>query len=154
MSEPKNWLVHGHSDFEQLLHESMAAVEKWDWQQAKDLFHELSSQIEKHMAMEDEVLYPAYESFADLPQEPIRALKDEHEKINQLVGDVETVLDTNDSEHVLESMTRFEGILLDHHEKEESIFLPMAGHFLEPLKETLLERMREFDDSAEEKGKQ
>jgi hemerythrin-like domain-containing protein len=125
----------------------MAAVEQWNWSQANELFDELVSNVKNHMAMEDEVLYPAYESLTELPQEPIRALKDDHVKIIRLIGDLNVVLETNDSEHILESMIQFEEVLINHHEREENIFLPMAGYFLRSRKDELLKEMQDFEAS-------
>ncbi len=94
MSDSCDWLVHDHSKYEEMLLACVEAVEQWEWATANELFETLVEQVKGHMAMEEEVLYPAYESLAELPQEPLRALRNDHDKVVQLVRDLNIVLKT------------------------------------------------------------
>jgi len=147
MSGTENWLEHEHSLYEDLLSQCQDAVESEQWGTVDRLFGQLVSSLKRHMAMEEEVLYPAYEAAAHAPQGPTRALREEHDRIVRLVSDMAQVIKSRGSEHVLECLVHLERQMIKHHEKEEDIFLPMASHILDAKREEISRQMADFDAS-------
>jgi len=147
MNSKSNWLVHEHSLYENLLSQCQSAAEIEDWGNVDLAFSELITHLKRHMALEEEVLYPAYESMANAPQGPTVALREEHSGIVQLIRDMVQVIKTRSSEHVLEGLVHLENRMIKHHEKEEDIFLPMASYILNASHDELLRQMDEFDMS-------
>jgi hemerythrin-like domain-containing protein len=145
MNDHANWLQHDHVDYEALLLDCQTAAEEEDWRAVKQLFEELVARVRVHMAMEEEILYPAYEEAMDAPQGPTQALREEHDEIHRLLRDLSRVLVANDSDIFLESLLPLEKVMTKHHEKEEEIFLPMAGHALLAQQDEIKRRLREFD---------
>ena len=148
MSEAYDWLIHHHSEFESFLYNFTDAVEQEAWVEASELFKQLVAALKAHMALEEEVLYPAYESNQELPREPVLMLRAEHDNIVALLRDMVKVIVNRDSEHALRSVLPLEQALISHHEKEEDIFLPLAGHLLLPQKDDILRQMQAFDIST------
>lgn len=140
-----NWLNHDHLDYEVLLQDCQVAAEQEDWRGVKQLFEELVARLKVHMLMEEEILYPAYETIMNTPQAPTQALRDEHSEIVRLLRDLSYVLKTNDSDLFLESLIPLEGVMIKHHEKEEEIFLPMAGHVLLTQRDEITRKLKSFD---------
>ena len=118
-----------------------------DWGSVNRAFTELVTHLKRHMTLEEEVLYPAYESSPHAPQGPTAALREEHSNIVRLVGDMARIIKTRDSEHALEGLAHLENQMIKHHEKEEDIFLPMASHILNTTRDELLRQLAEFDTS-------
>ncbi len=147
MSSTDNWLVHEHSLYEDLLSRCTEAIEIEDWKSADLLFKRMVSHLKRHMAMEEEVLYPAYEASTHAPQGPTGALREEHDHIVRLITDMARVIKTRDSDYVLECMTHLEKQMIKHHEKEEDLFLPMASHILEASREEISRQLAAFDMS-------
>ena len=147
MSTMDNWLEHEHSLYEDLLSRCAIAAENEEWGRVDLLFGQLVTSLKRHMAMEEEVLYPAYEAEPNAPQGPTRALREEHDRIVQLVRDVAHVIRSRGSEHLLECLEHLEKAMIKHHEKEEDIFLPMASHILRESRDELLQRLDAFDAS-------
>ena len=147
MSGTDNWLEHEHSLYEDLLTRCQEAVECEDWKGADRLIGEMVASLKRHMALEEEVLYPAYESEPAAPQGPTQALRAEHDQIVQLVGDVVRVIKSRGSEHALECLAHLENRMIKHHEKEEDIFLPMASHILDAKREEITRQLADFDAS-------
>jgi hemerythrin-like domain-containing protein len=147
MKLPSNWLLHDHSEFEELLAECQTAIDEEDWETSYSYFETLVAQLKSHMAMEEEVLYPAYESTPEFPQEPVIALREEHDRIVELVRDLHKVFRTRNSEHVLISLISLENIMVRHHEKEECVFLPMAGYLLKSKSQELKQQLQDFKPS-------
>ena len=147
MNRKDNWLVHEHSLYENLLSQCQDAAEMENWGTVDQAFNELVTHLKRHMALEEEVLYPAYESAPHAPQGPTTALRDEHSDIVRLVQDMARIIKTRDSEHVSESLAHLESRMIKHHEKEEDIFLPMASHILDASHDELLRKLNEYDTS-------
>ncbi len=145
MSSTENWLIHEHSLYENLLSQCTEAVEIEDWKTVKLLFKKLVTHLKRHMALEEEVLYPAYEAETHAPQGPTGALREEHDHIVRLVMDMAQIIKTRNSDHVLECLTHLEKQMIKHHEKEEDIFLPMASHILEANRDEISQQLAEFD---------
>ncbi|MGD2112052.1 MAG: hemerythrin domain-containing protein [Gammaproteobacteria bacterium] len=149
MKNKDNWLLHEHLLYENLLSRCQYAVEIEDWEDANLAFEELVRQLAQHMSLEEEVLYPAYESTPHAPQGPTQALRMEHDQITRLVRDMQRVIKTRNAEHVLECLTHLEYQLIKHHEKEEDIFLPMASHILQDKREEISRRLADFAASQQ-----
>jgi hemerythrin-like domain-containing protein len=147
MNSTDNWLVHEHSLYEDLLSQCQGAVEIEDWATVNLVFQELVMHLKRHMALEEEVLYPAYESTPHAPQGPTTALREEHANIVRLIQDMAHVIKSKDSGHVLECLVHLENLMIKHHEKEEDIFLPIASQFLSASRDELLLKLSEFDAS-------
>lgn len=145
MNENANWLHHDHVEYEAFLLDCQEAVEQEDWKTAKKLFKELVSRIKIHMLIEEEILYPAYEKAMNAPQGPTRALREEHDEIYRLLRDLSHVIKANNSDLFLESLLPLEKVMMKHHEKEEEIFLPMAGHVLFAQRDEIIRKLKEFD---------
>jgi iron-sulfur cluster repair protein YtfE (RIC family) len=148
-NEDPNWLNHDHLEYEELLLDCRAAAEAEEWRSAKELFEKLVAHVKVHMLIEEEILYPAYEKAVNVPHGPTKALREEHDEIYRLMRDLSHVLKTNDSDLFLESLLPLEKVMIKHHEKEEEIFLPMAGHVLLAQREEIMRRLKEFN---KEKG--
>jgi len=147
MRSTDNWLVHEHSLYENLLCGCQDAAEIEDWKEVDSLFDNMVAHLKRHMALEEEVLYPAYEAAADAPQGPTGALREEHDHIVRLILDMARVIKTRDSDHVLECLTHLERQMIKHHEKEEDIFLPLASHILDAKRDEISQHLAAFDVS-------
>ena len=145
MGSTDNWLVHEHSLYEELLSRCQEAADTEAWETAGLTFRELVTHLKRHMALEEEVLYPAYESSAHAPQGPTTALREEHDNIVRMLRDMARVLQTRDSDLLLECLALLENLMIKHHEKEEDIFLPMASHILNSSRDELMRRLAEYD---------
>ena len=147
MSSTNNWLIHEHSLYENLLSQCTEAVEIEDWKTVDSLFKRLVTHLKRHMGLEEEVLYPAYEAATHAPQGPTGALREEHDRIVRLVTDMARVIKTRDSDYVLECLAHLEGQMIKHHEKEEDLFLPMASHILDARREEITRQLAGFEAS-------
>ncbi len=145
MNSNDNWLVHEHSLYEDLLSQCQEAVDREDWESVNRVFSELVTRLKRHMALEEEVLFPAYESTPHAPQGPTTALREEHSGIVRVIRDMARIIKTRDSAQVLEGLAHLELQMIKHHEKEEDIFLPMASHILNASRDDLLRKLADYD---------
>lgn len=148
MDDNDNWLVHEHSLYENLLSICRDAAEAEDWESVERALHELVTHLKRHVALEEEVLFPAYEAAPGASPVPTTALREEHDAIVRLLRDFAQVLTTRQRDPVLESLDRIENRMIRHHEKEEDIFLPMASHVLRDSRDQVLRKLAESADAG------
>ena len=147
MNRSDNWLLHDHSQQEELLSRCQEAVEIEDWDKANLTFRKLLAELKWHILQEEQVVYPAYEAEINTPGEPTAALRSEHRKIMAFMNDMLQVFASQNSEHVLDCLNRLEQLLTKHHEKEEDIFLPMASLILKDIREEIQKKLHSFNST-------
>lgn len=148
MEDGSSWLHHDHRRYELALVDLVSLAEVEDWRAVRARFAALREELELHVRMENEVLYRAYEELPAAPRAPTLSLRREHDAILALLRDVGHVLGTLDSERVLEALAALERAVSRHHQNEEEIFLPMAGHALLAQRDEVLRRLRAYDDEG------
>ncbi len=132
MIEEYDWLFHEHSIQEEMLEDCNEAANLLLWDECKETFNIMITMMKTHMALEEEVIYPAYERHPDLPQDPVKALRLEHDHLVQRFSDLYQILKKRNSEHLVSAIKLAILDLNHHHDKEEDFFPPMAGHLLLP----------------------
>lgn len=77
----------------------------------------LVTHLKRHMVLEEEVLYPAYESTLHAPQGPTTALQEGHDNIVRLIQGMAQIIRAGGSEHALEALAQLVFPMIKHHEK-------------------------------------
>jgi len=131
MRSTQNWFIHDHYKHEETLSTCKEAIKLEDWDKASSIFEEFVTALKSHIIHEEEEVFPTYVALVKISHDPTRALRAEHDRIIGLLKDVQQFIKTHDSVHVLECLQRLEDEITKHEEKEEQIFLPMAGYVLD-----------------------
>jgi hemerythrin-like domain-containing protein len=142
LSDVVDWLYHDHREHEANLYECQALAEQEDWRGVKRVYDELRRAIERHIAAENDIIFPAYEALADTSETPTRLLREEHDQVLVLLGECAAVISMHDSEQAVASLSFMADYMIKHHDREEQMFLPMAGHALAAQREEILERLK------------
>src|SRR5262245_4123402 len=94
---------------------------------ARENFVAFKHGIERHIAWEEEVLFPAFQKKTGIEEGPITALAEEHQHIISILEEINLKLQKNDA-----SSNRLEHdliVLLGHHSvKEENVIYPVLDH--------------------------
>ena len=130
MKSSHNWFVYDHTQYEENLSRCKEAITLADWEKAGLIFAELVTELKMHIAMEEEEVYPIYDALVNISHDPTRTLRAEHERMISFMNDIQQFIKKHDSEHGLDCVDRLEQLITKHQEKEEDIFLPMAGYVL------------------------
>lgn len=127
-------IIDNHLKAEKLLGEFQALKEK-DFPAAKKLFLKIKADLEKHMATEENVLFPLFENRNTFQGSgPASSLRNEHEQIRSLLNDLKALLMRRKTkkderqEKLLEN--RLLKILKAHEDKEEEVFYPWLDKVL------------------------
>jgi iron-sulfur cluster repair protein YtfE (RIC family) len=145
MTEDANWLYHDHLDLEHLPNDCATSAKAEQWADAARLFGRLLDRLKGHMRLEEEVLFPAYEQLPGAPKEPTRSLRNDHDAMVRWCRDLHFSVQSQDSPAFLGAIESLRELLVWHDEKEEQLFLPMAGHSLFERREAVMERLRGLD---------
>lgn len=110
-----------------------------DQTKARSLFNEFMAGLKRHIAWEEEILFPLFENKTGMRDAgPTAVMKTEHREIEKLL---QRILDA-----IMEETSPLENSLLDvlsnHNQKEETILYPWMDNFLdEKEKENAFGRM-------------
>lgn len=148
MNEDPNWLYHDHLDMEDLLEAAAAATRQQKWNTVEHMLGKLVDRLKRHMRIEEEVLFPAYEQVPGTAPQPTEALRRDHDGIVNWCRDLHYATQARDPVAFLGSLQTLRELLAAHDQKEENFFLPMAGHSLTPEKAAVLERLKALDFTA------
>lgn len=140
-----NWLLHDHRRYEDLIRECEQLAAARDWQATERHLHDLVALLKGHFLMEEAVLFPAYEELVDTPKSPTRHLRTEHDQVRQHLAALSQAMRTQDLEGFLDTFMHLKQVMDVHHEKEEELFLPMAGHALLERRDEVMARLKRID---------
>lgn len=141
MSNESNWLVHDHRRYEQALDECIMAAEVDDWKDAVGLFKKFVEDIQLHMRMEDEVLYPLLDEESGDPEGEIALLSEEHDDLVRLIGDLIHVIKTKDFDHFEQSLVPLNKAMTLHNNHEEAVFLSLGSEGFLMRRDEILVRL-------------
>lgn len=125
------------------------AVSDGRWPDAIAEFEKFRDDMEHHFAMEESVLFPAYESETGMDAGPTAVMRSEHEEIRRLMTQLEMALQGEDEDSYLGTSETLMIMLQQHNMKEEQMLYPMADRVLGDSADTILEEMKAVPSSAE-----
>lgn len=121
------------------------AVEGGEWQQAADAHRQFTAAMQRHFAMEEEVLFPAFEQASGNAMGPTAVMRHEHGQMRELFAQMDRALEERDREGYLGASETLLIMMQQHNAKEEQILYPMSDRLLVAEQEGLLARMQALD---------
>jgi hemerythrin-like domain-containing protein len=101
--------------------------------------------MRRHIAMEEEVLFPAFEAASGAQEGgPTDVMRMEHRQIRNLLGEIDAAMDAGDHERALEVGDTLLMMLQSHSAKEEKVLYPMAENLLSGQWQELENRLAQY----------
>jgi len=101
--------------------------------------------MQRHIAMEEEVLFPAFEQASDLLEAgPTAVMRQEHEQIRALLAEIGETIESGDCEQALEVGDTLLMLVQSHDAREEEVLYPEAENLLSGRWEELAERLAQY----------
>ncbi|MBI3185962.1 MAG: hemerythrin domain-containing protein [Myxococcales bacterium] len=123
----------------------LEGLDQKDQGRARELWESFAARMRRHFAMEEEVLFPAFEDATGMHEMgPTAVMRAEHSQMRALLdrmardaaaGNVKAVLDQGDTLLM---------VIQQHNTKEEGILYPMADRALKERWTELQERLRSY----------
>jgi len=101
--------------------------------------------MRRHIAMEEEVLFPAFEAASGMSEGgPTTVMRMEHSQIRSLLAEIDAAMDAGDHERALDAGDTLLMMLQTHSAKEEQVLYPMAENLLSSQWDELAERLAQY----------
>jgi uncharacterized protein (DUF2249 family)/hemerythrin-like domain-containing protein len=140
VSEALGW---DHDRLDRIMEDVERLVGSGDVWEAATRFAEFRCGLERHIDMEQRIVFPAFEKHTGMVGGPVTVMTSEHEDIRQLLGAVADALAGEDTVGFLSSSAELKELLEFHNVKEEEVFYPMTDQALgEKERDALVREMQ------------
>lgn len=135
MANPSDGLITFFSDDHRECDDLWAVVEAAanvkDESKAKSSFAEFAQRLERHLKLEEEILFPAFEAATGMRGGPTAVMRSEHVRMRAVVAEMERRLGSGDLEGLLDQGDTLLMLIQQHNAKEEGMLYPMAEQHLQ-----------------------
>lgn len=140
-----SYMGDDHHRCDELFAAAEAVADSGDWAGVARAHTRFLDGMQHHFAMEEEVLFPAFEEASGSTMGPTTVMRHEHEQMRQLFGEMSEALEAQQSEDYLGASETLLVLMQQHNAKEEQILYPMADRMLETEQPALLAKMQGID---------
>lgn len=144
METLSGYLAGDHHHCDALMRRAAACIQHGQWPDARRAVLDFQGALERHLLIEERVLFPAFEQAFGDEQCPTRALRVEHLRIRGMAQRLVNAVQETDR-HAF--ATHAEVLLLtmhQHGEKEEGVLYPMIERVLGARCKDVVAAMRAF----------
>ncbi|WP_018077923.1 hemerythrin domain-containing protein [Thiobacillus denitrificans] len=136
-----DYLGGDHRACDDLFASAEAAVAQKNWDNARSLFDRFQAAMAHHLRMEEDVLFPAFETRTGNTMGPTYVMRTEHEQIRALLQDMARAVLEADHNAYLGLSETLNMLMQQHNLKEENMLYPMSDQVLAADRETLIRSM-------------
>jgi len=141
MSTILDFLGTDHRACDDFFAAAEVAVAQKNWDRARSLFDRFRMAMDRHLAMEEQVLFPAFEAKTGNSMGPTGVMRMEHEQMRALVNDMETAIASGNDASYLGLSETLNMFTQQHNLKEESMLYPMSDQVLADTREDIIRDM-------------
>jgi regulator of cell morphogenesis and NO signaling len=130
INEALSW---DHDRLDALEAEAFRKRAQGDLQSARETYMEFAAGLRRHIAFEEQILFPAFEATSGMPPMagPTAVMRAEHREIEDLIGRIEAGIAETDAP--VEDLRRsLHAVLGEHNFKEEEVLYPATDQLLGP----------------------
>lgn len=142
MTTISEFLAPDHKHCDKLFATAEAAVAQDDWEDAAAEFKRFHAALLHHFAMEEEVMFPAFEEHTGMTQGPTAMMRSEHRQMTVLLNQMADAMARKKKETFLGDADTLLIIMQQHNIKEEQILYRMADQALAGELDEVVGRMR------------
>lgn len=125
-----DYLAWDHDRLDALLESAMAAAKRAQWPVAQALVDDFSHGLNRHIQIEEDILFPAFEDATGMHQGgPTLVMRHEHVDIRQCLAGIMEGARACDYDAMERNRADLLGVLVPHNMKEESILYPATDRF-------------------------
>jgi hemerythrin-like domain-containing protein len=141
MSTILEFLGGDHRVCDDLFASAEAAAAQNDWDSARSLFEQFQAAMAHHLAMEEDVLFPAFESRTGMSSGPTQVMRMEHAQMRDLMQEMANAVAAGNQDSYLGLSETLNMLMQQHNLKEENMLYPMSDRVLGADSESLIRDM-------------
>lgn len=130
-----------HKVCDDLFASAEAAVADKNWDSARGLFDRFEAAMAHHLAMEEEVLFPAFEARTGMTMGPTQVMRSEHEQMRDLIASMARAVAESGQDRYLGLSETLNMLMQQHNLKEENVLYPMTDQVLGGERDDLIRSM-------------
>ncbi len=140
MNNISEFMTNNHRECDMLFAVAEENVAKGKWQQAESDFQAFRSALERHLGMEEDVFFPAFDAKTGMEMGPTHVMRGEHQQMRKLIEDMGHSLRDKDGDGFLGASETLMVLTQQHNMKEEQMLYRMMDQALGVDAARLLER--------------
>ena len=141
MSTILEFLGSDHHACDDVFASAEAAVAQKDWDSARSLFAQFQVAMTRHLAMEEDVLFPAFETRTGMRSGPTEVMRMEHAQMRDLLQEMAAAAANADQDRYLGLSETLNMLMQQHNLKEENMLYPMSDRVLGADSDSLIRDM-------------
>jgi hemerythrin-like domain-containing protein len=142
MSTIVEFLGGDHRACDDVFATAEVAVSQKNWDSARKLFDRFQTAMAHHLAMEENVLFPAFEARTHNSTGPTQVMRMEHEQMRELMQDMARAVAESNQDRYLGLSETLNMLMQQHNLKEENMLYPMSDRVLGGECDSLIESMQ------------
>jgi hemerythrin-like domain-containing protein len=142
MSTILDFMGGDHHACDDLFAAAEAAAAQKNWDSARSLFERFQAALAHHLAMEEKVLFPAFEARTGMSMGPTQVMRMEHEQMRGLLQEMASAVANADQGRYLGLSETLNMLMQQHNLKEENVLYPMTDQVLEGERDSLIRSMQ------------
>lgn len=142
MTTISNFLSSDHKRCDTLFAAAESAVSNGDWDVATPEFGRFRDAMLHHFAMEEEIMFPAFETRTGKRQGPTMVMRSEHQQMTELLTRMTNAIARKNADSYLGDADTMLIFMQQHNVKEEQMLYRMADQALVSELDEVLVRMR------------
>lgn len=137
-----DFLTNEHRDCDALFADAENAAHEGDLAAAGSAFAAFAESLRQHLAIEEEVLFPAFEARTGMAGGPTAVMRMEHVQMRTLLEQPQRALDAGSLDDFLGLGETLNVLVQQHNMKEEQMLYPMCDRALGDQADELLQRLQ------------
>jgi iron-sulfur cluster repair protein YtfE (RIC family) len=142
MTTISEYLGGDHRDCDVLFATAETVCAQRDWPRCGAAFAGFRTAMERHLGMEEQVLFPTFEDATGSSQGPTQVMRLEHEQMRELFESMAEAVARQDAPQYLGLSETLLVLMQQHNMKEEQILYHMCDRVLGARAGEVLERLR------------
>lgn len=142
MNTISHYMSGDHKQCDELFVVAERGVADGRWADADAAYALFQQAMEQHFAMEEEVLFPAFETAAGSSMGPTQVMRVEHRQMRELLQQMQQAAAARQVDEFLGASETLLILMQQHNMKEEQILYPMSERTLAAGGDAVLERMQ------------
>lgn len=147
MSTIAEHMAGDHQRCDDLFLAAEKAVAQGEWQVARHSYGEFHKATVHHLAMEERVLFPDFESVHGSTMGPTQVMRHEHEQMRELMGILQSAVEAEQRDEFLGEAETLLIMMQQHNAKEEMMLYPMTDQVLAGQRDEVIARMQAVEEA-------
>jgi hemerythrin-like domain-containing protein len=146
MGRITDFLSKDHERCDQLFLQAESNAQKGQWEAATTMFRMFQNSLERHLSIEEEILFPAMGEILGVTCGPTDVMRSEHRQMRQLVRSMDEAVTARNREEFLGNAETLLIMMQQHNFKEENMLYRMADQMLAQRPDEIIAAMENIKE--------